>query len=140
MTTGPVTPGRPVTPGQPVDPAVLPTPDNPRARFVTKGQVIAALATMPSDQMGLLLVDPVGQTDESLYSTLAMHINPDHAFQGSMTFLVNTRPGADQYDVLDLNNLPPGVCVEVVIKATDGRWRQSSCFRGTEGNVQGGAS
>lgn len=124
---------------KPSQPGDVPSTPTDRMKFVQRDNVLNELKKMPDTTDGLLLVSPIGSGNPDDYANLAMHVNPDMAFKGSMSFLINTRPDANHYDVLDLNNLPPGVEVQLVIRATDGSWQQNNLFRGTEGNIQGGS-
>jgi hypothetical protein len=127
----------PDVPPGPGWPGTNPGKAKSKSEFVTKDKVLDHLKNMPSDSDGLLIVSPLGQDVPDDYAQLAMYINPDYAFQGSSSFVINATPGSNDYDVLDLNNLPVGVEVQLIIRSTDGAWRQSSTFRGTEGNIQG---
>jgi hypothetical protein len=102
-----------------------------------RDQALAQIQAMPSDTDGLLVVSPIGAGNPDDIVQMAMFTNPDHAYQGSMSFLINTRPGGNTYDVLDLNNLPSNVEVSITIRTTDGSWEQNNRFRGNEGNVIG---
>jgi hypothetical protein len=147
MTTDPVNPGRPVNPGQPPvnpgrpvnpgQPGFTSVPPSSRVKFVVRDQVLGQLHSMPNDTDGLLIVSPIGAGSPDDIAQMAMYINPDHAMQGSMSFLINTRPDVNTYDVLDLNNLPLDVEVSITIRSTDGSWEQNNRFRGNEGNVIG---
>lgn len=123
-----------VDPGQP---GSLPPQAKSKSEFVTKNNVLAHLQNMPNDTDGLLIVSPIGQDVPDDYAQLAMYLNPNYAFQGSVSFIVNANPGTNDYDVIDLNNLPTGVEAVITLRATDGSWSQASTFRGTEGNIQG---
>lgn len=130
-------PNKPDVPPDPGQPGSLPAQAKSKMQFVPKAQVLAHLQNMPKDSDGLLIVSPIGQDVPDDYAQLAMHTNPDFAFQGSSSFIVNANPGTNDYDLIDLNNLPAGVEAVFILRATDGSWQQSSTFRGTEGNIQG---
>lgn len=124
----------------PVDPGrLVVTPDKAKSKseFVTRDRVLDHLKHMDKATDGLLIVSPIGQDTPDDYAQLAMHVNPDYSFKGSSSFIVNANPTTNDYDLIDLNNLPTGVEAVFILRATDGSWSQASTFRGTEGNIQG---
>lgn len=77
-----------------------------------------------------LVVIPVGKGTEEQVEQLGVFQKEEYAGRKSVSFLVAGIPGTPMYDVVDLNNLPPSVSVEIKIEMPNGtsvtRWAGES--------------